>query len=183
MQSLSKLLTPYAIELRRHHGKTLRMQARATEQLLLISAPWRLTQRDIERYVLDNIQKIRAHIAQQQHALEMKKTRTARVNQTDFAGEVAELMTHWSTLLKLKLPAFFIRNMRSRWGSCTPKTHRIRINEELRFHPYFALEYVVVHEFMHIFEPSHNARFYALLDTHLPEWQQGHQYLRQQRLV
>lgn len=183
MQSLNKLLAPYKVQLHRHRGKTLRMRAKADEQLLLLSAPWFVTQREIERYVHDNIEKIRAHITQHQQAIETKQTRIARVNQAVFTREVAVLMSDWSAKLGLKPPAFFLRSMRSRWGSCTPKTQRIRINIELRFHPFYALEYVVVHELIHIFEPSHNARFYALLNTHLPNWQEGHQYLRLQRLV
>lgn len=183
MQNLNTLLAPYTIQLRRHRGKTLRVQAKAHEKLLLISAPWFVRQRDIEHYVQENIQKIRAHIERNQHALDTQKTRTARVSPVDFTREVAGLIAHWSTRMEIAAPVFFIRQMRSRWGSCTPKTQRIRINEALRFHPDYALEYVVVHELIHILEPSHNARFYTLLDTYLPHWQGGHQYLRQQRLV
>lgn len=61
-----------------------------------------------------------------------------------------------------------IRTMRSRWGSCTPKTGAIRINAQLAAYPPECLEMVVIHELVHLTEPSHNARFHALLDTWCP---------------
>lgn len=183
MQHLKTLLAPYTIELRRHQGKTLRMRVNMRDKLLLVNAPRFVTSQEIERYIQNNMDKIHAHIKHQERALDAQKTRVPRVNPTDFALEVQTLMTHWSALLNLPLPTFFIRRMRSRWGSCTPKTQRIRINEALRFHPLYALEYVVVHELVHILEASHNARFYALLERHHSSWRDGHCYLKQQRLV
>ena len=62
-----------------------------------------------------------------------------------------------------------VRRMRTRWGSCTPKTGAIRINSALAAYPPKCLDYVVVHELTHLMEPSHNARFHALLDRYCPE--------------
>ncbi len=61
-----------------------------------------------------------------------------------------------------------IRTMKTRWGSCTPKTGAIRINTQLAAYPPECLQMVVVHELVHLMEPSHNARFHALLDTYCP---------------
>lgn len=58
--------------------------------------------------------------------------------------------------------------MRSRWGSCTPKTRAIRINTNLAAYPPACLTMVVAHELVHLMEPSHNARFHMLLDTYCP---------------
>lgn len=62
-----------------------------------------------------------------------------------------------------------VRAMKTRWGSCTPKTGAIRINARLAAYPPECLEFVVVHELVHLLEPSHNARFHALLDEFCPE--------------
>ncbi len=56
-----------------------------------------------------------------------------------------------------------LRNMKSRWGSCTPKTGWIRINTRLAAYPPECLAYVVAHELAHLLEPSHNARFHAIV--------------------
>ena len=62
-----------------------------------------------------------------------------------------------------------IRMMKTRWGSCTPKTGAIRINARLAAYPTECLEFVVAHELVHLLEPSHNARFHALLDEFCPD--------------
>lgn len=61
-----------------------------------------------------------------------------------------------------------IRVMKTRWGSCTPRTKRIRINARLAAYPPACLSYVVAHELCHLIEASHNERFYMLLDTYSP---------------
>lgn len=62
-----------------------------------------------------------------------------------------------------------VRVMKTRWGSCTPKTGAIRINARLAAYPLECLEFVVAHELVHLLEPSHNARFHALLDEFCPD--------------
>ena len=61
------------------------------------------------------------------------------------------------------------RVMKTRWGSCTPKTGAIRINARLAAYPPECLEFVMAHELVHLLEPSHNARFHALLDEFCPD--------------
>lgn len=62
-----------------------------------------------------------------------------------------------------------VRVMKTRWGSCTPKTGAIRINARLAAYPPECLEFVVAHELVYLLEPSHNARFHALLDEFCPD--------------
>lgn len=62
-----------------------------------------------------------------------------------------------------------VRVMKTRWGSCTPKTGAIRINTRLAAYPPECLEFVVAHELVHLLEPSHNTRFHALLDEFCPD--------------
>ena len=61
-----------------------------------------------------------------------------------------------------------VRSMKTRWGSCTPKTATIRIARELAAYPVECLDMVVAHELVHLLEPSHNQRFHALLDMYCP---------------
>lgn len=61
-----------------------------------------------------------------------------------------------------------VRIMKTRWGSCTPRTAAIRVNARLAAYPLACLEFVVAHELCHLMEPSHNARFHALLDRFCP---------------
>lgn len=60
--------------------------------------------------------------------------------------------------------------MKTKWGSCNHKAGHIRLNAELVKKPKDLLEYVIVHEMVHLREPKHSSRFIALLDEHYPSW-------------
>lgn len=72
-----------------------------------------------------------------------------------------------------------VRSMKTRWGSCTPKSGAVRIARELAAYPVECLDMVVAHELVHLLEPSHNRRFHALLDTYCPNNRALSQRLKQ----
>ena len=84
---------------------------------------------------------------------------------------VPPLLAHWQPLLDVKMERFFVQRMKTRWGSCNPKAKTIRLNTELAKKPAECLEYIVVHELVHLLEPTHNTRFVALMDRFMPKWQ------------
>lgn len=71
--------------------------------------------------------------------------------------------------LSVHPPAGRVR-MRTRWGTCNSRSRSIRLNTELVKKPMECLEYVVVHEMVHLLEASHNARFKALMSRYMPNW-------------
>lgn len=83
---------------------------------------------------------------------------------------LSPLIEHWARVIGVRVHAWTIRAMRSRWGSCHVSTNRITLNLHLIHKPQSCLEYVVVHELVHLLEASHNKRFYALMDRFLPHW-------------
>jgi len=80
------------------------------------------------------------------------------------------IIPSWETKLGVKVVKLFVRRMRTRWGSCNHRTGNIRLNTDLAKKPRECLEYVVVHEMIHLLEPSHDERFKALMDRYLPKW-------------
>jgi predicted metal-dependent hydrolase len=82
------------------------------------------------------------------------------------------LIAKWEPLLKVRVARFFVQRMKTRWGSCTPQTRTIRLNTDLAKKPRECLEYIVVHEMLHLLEPTHNARFVGLMNRFMPHWQQ-----------
>ena len=80
------------------------------------------------------------------------------------------LIEKWQPLMGVSVNRFFVQRMKTRWGSCNPVAGNIRLNTELAQKPPEFLEYVVVHEMLHLLEPTHNYRFKALLDSFLPGW-------------
>jgi predicted metal-dependent hydrolase len=84
---------------------------------------------------------------------------------------VPPLLERWEPLLGVKANRWFVQRMKTKWGSCNHRSGTIRLNTELAKKPPACLEYIVVHELVHLLEPTHNARFLALMDRFMPNWQ------------
>lgn len=80
------------------------------------------------------------------------------------------LVTSWSATMDVPPPAFGIKRMRTKWGSCNAAAKRIWLNLELVKKPPACIDYVVCHEVAHLIEPSHGERFITLMDRHIPRW-------------
>ena len=81
------------------------------------------------------------------------------------------LIEKWEPRIGVTVAEWRIRRMKTRWGSCNRRVRRIWLNSELAKKPVRCLEYVVVHEMVHLLERGHNERFRSLLDAALPDWQ------------
>lgn len=81
------------------------------------------------------------------------------------------LLFLWEGKIGAKADFWGIKRMKTKWGSCIHDTRRIWLNSELAKKPVECLEYIVVHELIHLVEPSHNGNFVKLMDKHLPNWQ------------
>ncbi len=70
-----------------------------------------------------------------------------------------------------------MRQMKTLWGSCNPKARTIRLNTELAKKPKDCLEYIVLHEMVHLLERTHGPRFLALMDRFMPAWRETQKLL------
>lgn len=86
---------------------------------------------------------------------------------------VAELIHKWEAKLGVEVAGYFIQRMKTKWGGCNHRARNIRVNTELVKKPRDLLEYVVVHEMLHLIEPTHNEKFVALLSKHYPTWREA----------
>ncbi len=86
---------------------------------------------------------------------------------------IPPLLAQWQPVLGVQAAEWGIRKMRTRWGSCNIRARRIWLSLELARKPQECLEYVVVHELVHLLERGHNQRFYGFLDQFLPSWRQA----------
>ena len=80
------------------------------------------------------------------------------------------LVAKWASMLHVSVEQVFVQRMKTKWGSCNHTAGTIRLNTELAKKPLDCLEYVLVHELVHLREPTHNARFVTLMDRFMPGW-------------
>jgi predicted metal-dependent hydrolase len=135
------------------------------------------------RYLLKVVQETAVPSAQIKHGTLLLTVRPGADEQTRAATvsawyreilktETATLIEAWEPRLQVKVNGFFVQQMKTKWGSCNPAAGTIRLNTELAKKPPECVEYVVVHEMAHLLEPTHNARFLALMDRFIPTWRE-----------
>lgn len=96
----------------------------------------------------------------------------ARWYRSQLRERMPALLSKWQERLAVEARAWGIRRMKTKWGSCNPKARRIWVNLELAKKPERCLEYLVVHELVHLLERGHSDRFVDLMDKHMPRWRQ-----------
>lgn len=85
---------------------------------------------------------------------------------------VPQLLAKWEGNLGVRVASWGIKAMKTKWGTCNPETRRIWLNLELAKKPPECLEYIVVHELLHLIARHHDERFQALMDRHFSRWRQ-----------
>lgn len=96
--------------------------------------------------------------------------------------QLPELVDKWQQIIGVQVAECKIKLMKTRWGTCNPTAKRIWLNLELIKKPIHCLEYIIVHELVHLLEKHHNDRFKALMDQYLPLWRQYREELNRQPL-
>lgn len=86
--------------------------------------------------------------------------------------EIERVLPKWEQITGLYPDGWQTKNMTTRWGTCNVKTRKIWLNLQLAKKTPECLEYVIVHELMHLVEKSHNEKFVALMDKYLPNWRE-----------
>ena len=90
---------------------------------------------------------------------------------------VEPLFVAWEQKIGVKANEFAVRRMKTKWGRCNPTAKTILLNTDLAKKPRECFGYIVVHELVHLLEPTHNERFIKLMDQHMPKWQSHRQLL------
>lgn len=112
----------------------------------------------IDLYVRENTPKhLRERVMTEWYRRELKKL-------------IPPIIAKWEPIIGVGVNEFGVKKMKTRWGSCNPKAKRIWLNLELVKKSPTCIEYVVVHEMVHLLEKSHNERFIAYMDKFLPNW-------------
>ena len=148
-----------------------------------VSAPIGLPRREIDLFIeqhLDWIDKAR------------KKTYEKQKRRADFYNQlpletpaqyeealqklrmlVEPMVDFYTKIMGVNPSRIYYKQVISRWGQCNVKDRSICISAYVLLLPDWCVEHVVVHELCHLLEPSHNARFHALMDQYFPRWREA----------
>ncbi len=85
-------------------------------------------------------------------------------------AQMPDLIKKWEKVIGVKIDDWGVRRMKTKWGSCNPDAKRIWLNLELAKKPTKCLEYILVHELVHLLERNHNDRFIKYMDEFMPKW-------------
>lgn len=96
---------------------------------------------------------------------------------------VRSIIEKWQSKLGVTVQRYFLQKMKTKWGSCNHQSRHIRLNTELVKKPKDLIEYVIVHEMVHLLEPTHSDRFVSLLTKHYPTWREARKELNELPLV
>ena len=99
----------------------------------------------------------KANVLREWYRAEMKK-------------QIPELISKWESIIGVKANDWAIKQMRTKWGTCNIEAKRIWLNLELSKKPIYCLEYIIVHELIHLLERNHNDRFVSYMNQFMPKW-------------
>ena len=85
-------------------------------------------------------------------------------------SQIPPLLEKWEKTIGVKSKDWGVKQMKTKWGACNTDDARIWLNLELAKKPPICLEYILVHELVHLHEKHHNDRFVQLMDKFMPKW-------------
>jgi hypothetical protein len=113
---------------------------------------------------------------------EQREAALLRWHREQLKALIPPLLSKWQPVIGVQAAAWGIKKMKTKWGSCNVDAHRVWINLELAKKPPQCLEYIVVHELVHLLERHHNDQFTALMDGFLPNWRSSRDSLNRSPL-
>ena len=148
-----------------------------------VSAPIGMPRKAIETFINDHQEWI---VEARQKTAERQNQRAAFFNQLPLTTKAQKaeaeariraltepMIERYSKVMGVSPSAVSYKPMISRWGICNVKDRSICYSTYLLLLPDWCVEHVVVHELCHLLEPSHNARFHALMDKYYPRWKEA----------
>ena len=167
------------IEIERRKIKNINIYVKPPNGDVLVTVPMRVSNEEVfrflkkkEEWILKKHEKVknRQNSSQQEIDLEQRNW---------LEDKIIEYAMRWESIMKVHANGFTIRDMKTRWGSCSIHSKKIRMNLQLAVKSEECVEYVLVHELCHLLESSHNQRFYDLMSHFLPDWRERKQKLNE----
>lgn len=113
--------------------------------------------------------KIELHV-RPNSTIEQRQTVMNKWCRDELKKVASSIIPKWEKKMHVALDSWGVRQMKTKWGTCNQEKKRILLNLELSKKPIHCIEYIVVHELVHLFERNHNEQFKAYMDKYLPNW-------------
>ena len=153
-----------------------------------VSAPVGMPKKEVEQFIEEHREWIsearqRTYEHQQRRAAFYSQLPLQTRAQADDAlrrlkALIEPMVERHSKAMGVRPSLVYYKAMISRWGVCNVRNRRICFSAYLLLLPEWCVEHVVVHELCHLLEPSHNARFHALMDKYFPRWKEARRETR-----
>ncbi|MBO5518424.1 MAG: M48 family metallopeptidase [Firmicutes bacterium] len=169
---------PYTVRVQRKAIKNLYLRVDPASGCLLVSAPRHVS----DAAILDFVMRRQAWI---RRAMDRTKEKAAKPQRTfrdadrrAFRAECAAALERWQPLVGKRCSGFSVRDMKTRWGSCNSRSGHLNFNLKLLDMPRECLDYVVVHELCHLWEPNHSKAFWDHVERVYPDWKRVRKSMR-----
>lgn len=116
-------------------------------------------------------------------SLENRKLVLTEFYRTQIKAQIEKLIPDWQNRIAVEVSDWSVKQMKTKWGSCNTEIKRIWLNLELAKKPPECLEYILVHELVHLLERKHNDRFRAHMDNFMPNWRECRDLLKNMPLA
>jgi predicted metal-dependent hydrolase len=157
------------VEVRRSARRRRTVSAYRDGDKIVVLMPARVTKLDEARLVTEMVERITSREARYAKAGPRRSDDALMTRATDLSERYLEARAQ-------PLSVRWVRNMNSRWGSCTTTDRTIRLSHRLQSMPAWVIDYVLVHELSHLLEPGHDARFWAWVNRY-PRTERARGYL------
>lgn len=165
-----------SIIIERKHIKTIRLSVKPPDGIVSVSAPVSVPEKMITSFVQEKMQWI---IAQKQKIAAMPRNILDASDRAELSNLIEIILPKWESVTKLYCSAWQIRDMKTRWGSCNIQTGKIWFSLQLARQPIECIEYVVLHELIHLKIPGHGRDFKEMLDLFMPDWREKRKKLQE----
>lgn len=162
------------IHVRRKKMKNMYLRVKEDNGVVEVSAPLQVSDNEIlrfvnerRRWIMDAKEKIAQRKKKEEEAPIIVPFMEREMRQA-LKKKISGYIAKYEPKMGVQSNGFTIKKMKTRWGSCNVKTGHLNFNFALVQKPEEFIEYVVVHELTHLLEPSHNARFWELMECYLP---------------
>ncbi len=173
------------IEIKKSKRKTLAIEVK-NDLRVIVRAPLFVSNRDIQKFIEEKsawvenaIEKVKVRNEQEKRNTTQKFTADEIRSLADKALEIIpKRVEHYAKIMGVSYDKITIRNQVSRWGSCSAKGN-LNFNCLLMLCPAEVMDYVVVHELCHLKEMNHSKKFWSLVESFCPEYEQHKKWLRE----